>query len=320
MSRVAALIASALFTASFAAKEETCNVELGECDDADVSLAQLRLQKTRTTPKATEDPTETKESRWLKLFEASRPGVGCAAKAPPDSALVVIDMQYDFIDGDLPVEGGASIVPTINKLVALEGWKFVGYTMDYHPQNHASFAANSPGNEPEFSSVTWKYTNDSQLCGEAYAEMYGGSAKANCSEDEVAHEVQQTLWPVHCVQGTRGQHLHKDLLVPDSAAYVRKGYTSVVESYGAFENNLGQVESNLKALIAGTGAKHVYMVGLALDFCVKNTALQSVKHFTSTVILDATKPVSEEGGEEAVKEFNDAGITTADAADVNACY
>jgi len=254
-----------------------------------------------------------------KVTKPSGVDSGCSGRAPAKSALIVIDMQNDFINGTLPVAGGASIIPTINKLVALEGWAFVGYTMDYHPQNHASFAANSPTNSGVFSSVTMKYTYDAKLCGAEYAEIYGGSSKDTCSESEVAYVLEQTLWPVHCVQDTVGQQLHDDLVVPDSAVRVRKGYTSVVESYGAFENNLGTVESNLQPLLNFAGVKHVYMVGLALDYCVKNTALQSSKYFKTTVITDATKAVTPATGAAAVEQLGENGIDFKDAADISAC-
>merc|ERR1719343_1042741 len=163
------------------------------------------------------------------------------------------------------------------------------------------------------------YTKDGKLCGEDYAKIYGGSAKETCSEEEVAQVLEQTLWPVHCVQNTIGQQLHDDLTVPDAAVKVRKGYSAVVESYGAFENNLGVVESNLPALLNLAGVEHVYMVGLALDYCVKNTALQSGRYFKTTVITDATKAVTPDTGMAAVNELAQHGINFVDSSFVSSC-
>lgn len=240
-------------------------------------------------------------------------------KAPPNSALIVVDMQNDFINGTLPVPGAVEIVPTINELLALEGWAFVGFTMDYHPHDHASFAENHPG-KGVFSRVGLNYTKDGKLCSEEYAKVYAGSAQASCRADEIAHSLQQTLWPTHCVQGTIGQKIHEDVNVPDSAAFVRKGFTSVVDSYGAFESRIGTQESNLALLLRLAGVKTVYTTGLALDYCVKFTSLQaSVEGFDTQVVEDATKAVTQKTGQQALHSLKASNIAMVQATSLTSC-
>merc|ERR1712187_154798 len=229
--------------------------------------------------------------------------------APQNTALLVIDMQNDFMEGgSLPVAGGRSIVPIVNELIELEGWELIVFTTDYHTQNHISFAANSPEYVQPFAGVNLKYDTNIQVCWTSFVDLYGEAA-AICAADDVAQEISQTLWPVHCVQGTHGQKIDSNVTIPDTAVVVKKGFSTVIDSYGAFENNIGLVESNLHMLLHTANVKHVYVAGLALDYCVKFTALQSEKlGYRTSIVEDATKAVSAETGDAALKELQDAGV------------
>lgn len=233
----------------------------------------------------------------------------CTQMAPRDSALIVIDMQYCFINGSLGVDNATDIIPTINGLAALPGWNFVGYTKDFHPHDHISFASAHPGKEP-FSQVHMNYTETGLICGEQYAEKYGGAAQASCSPEEIKYSVEQTLWPDHCVQNTPGDGgIHHDVVLPESASVVRKGYTTVLDSYGAFYTSTGTDEGNLKDLLHDAGVKHLYIVGLVLDYCVKSTALQGAElGFDVAVALDATKYIAEDTAKATLESFKKAGV------------
>lgn len=256
---------------------------------------------------------------------------GFTKQAPPDSALIVIDMQNDFIAGNLSVTGGADIIPSINSLAALDGWKLVAYTQDYHPSNHISFSDNSPYSKKPFEFVNMAYDTNLRICGQDYVEMYGVSANPSCNASNVETNFSQQLWPVHCVQGTWGQKLDSRLEMPSGAAYVKKGLTSVADSYGAFQNNFVQLsdsdlsgnelgiasEGSLNTLLQVAGAKTVYVAGLALDYCVKYSSLQALDAGFKTVLVeDASKPVDPNQGEEAIEELKQKGAEVVQSADV----
>jgi nicotinamidase-related amidase len=263
---------------------------------------------------------------WLQL-SPSRAGSnlrGRQLQAPPDSALIVVDMQNDFISGSLQVPDAESIIGRINSLSAMPGWNLVAFTMDYHPLNHFSFAVNSPLNKTSFSFVDAVYDKSSRICGKEYVDLYGGSATENCSQCDIRVNFSQQLWPVHCVQGTWGQQIDDRVKIPASAAVVKKGLTTVVDSYGAFENNFAfeskatedpnemetLSENSLATLLKLANVKNVYMTGVALDYCVKYTAMQAVdRHFSTAIIQDATKAVSEEQGVEAIAELRQEGVS-----------
>jgi nicotinamidase-related amidase len=203
--------------------------------------------------------------------------------------------------------------------------------MDYHPQNHFSFAKNSPFNKTSFSFVDAAYDKSSRICGKEYVELYGGSATEKCDEHDVEVNFSQELWPVHCVQGTWGQKIDDRVQIPATATIVKKGLSTVVDSYGAFEDNFvyeskatispGDMkiisENNLATLLKLADVENVYMTGLALDYCVKYTALQALdRNFSTYLIEDATKAVIDEQGVQAIAHLRKEGVGVVNASAV----
>jgi nicotinamidase/pyrazinamidase len=120
-------------------------------------------------------------------------------------------------------------------------------------------------------------------------------------------------WPVHCVAGTWGAELHPRLTVDGPA--VRKG-TGGEDGYSGFtmrDVTTGEDESTgLHELLQERSTKRVVIVGLALDYCVKATALDAVVLGYETVLrTSATAPVEVEPGDgaRAEQELTAAGVT-----------
>jgi len=117
------------------------------------------------------------------------------------------------------------------------------------------------------------------------------------------------VWPVHCVQGTTGADLHRRLNQRLIDALVDKGQDPDTEGYSGFESG------ELERLLQDQNVRHVDIVGLALDFCVKHTALDARRAgFEVTVRRDATRAVEAEPGdaERAVAELRAAGVSVVD--------
>lgn len=232
-------------------------------------------------------------------------------------ALLVIDMQNDFISGSLAVTGGADIVPAIDSLMK-KNWSFRAMTQDYHPASHISFAANSPNRLNVFSKVNISYDFEGKVCGAEYNPLYGDKSslcvkqcKPFCDRmGVIAGTFEQTLWPTHCVQETTGAAFHPDLASHASKVVViKKGLNPVVDSYSAIYNVIGGDSTGLDARLKKEGITDVYLVGLALDYCVKYTALDLADlKYNTFVITDATKPVSSITGEDAIKQMNSRGV------------
>ncbi len=110
-------------------------------------------------------------------------------------------------------------------------------------------------------------------------------------------------WPPHCMEGTEGAAFHPDLHVPEGSTIVTKGMRFDQDQYSAFD------QTGLEALMKRDGIRRIFVGGLALDVCVRATALDAAKHgFETHVVLDACRAVTPEGGLEAVEAMKRAGV------------
>jgi nicotinamidase/pyrazinamidase len=173
--------------------------------------------------------------------------------------LILIDVQNDFMPGGpLQVPDGDMIVPVINKIQNL--FDLIVATQDWHPQNHKSFASNHK------------------------------DAKVFDIID--LHGTRQTLWPDHCIQGSHGADLHKDLEPDRIAAIFRKGMDPEIDSYSGFFDNNHQLSTGLSGYLKEKGITEVYFCGLAADICVYNSILDSIlEGFSAMFIEDASRPL-----------------------------
>jgi nicotinamidase/pyrazinamidase len=179
----------------------------------------------------------------------------------PTDALLIIDMQLDFLPGGaLAVTDGDTILPGINSLAAR--FDHVILTQDWHPRNHISFASSHPGKHPFTDTIEAPYGT-------------------------------QTLWPDHCIQGTPGADLHPTLSIPHAELILRKGCQRNVDSYSAFTENDRVTTTGLAAYLQARGLTRLFFAGLAYDFCVGFSALAAARlGFESIVIEDLTRAVN----------------------------
>jgi nicotinamidase/pyrazinamidase len=177
---------------------------------------------------------------------------------PSDEALIVIDVQNDFCPGGaLAVAEGDLIIPRINAL--MDEFQTVVLTQDWHPADHSSFAANHPGAQA-FSTIQMPYGP-------------------------------QTLWPVHCVQGTRGAEFHADLRTDPAHLVIRKGFRADIDSYSALFENDRVTPTGLEGYLGARGISKLTLVGLATDYCVAFSALDAAKGFEVTVLEGACRAI-----------------------------
>jgi len=120
------------------------------------------------------------------------------------------------------------------------------------------------------------------------------------------------IWPVHCVGETWGSEFHPDLIVADKE--VKKG-TSGEDGYSGFmvrDPETGRESSTgLESLLRDESITHVVVLGLATDYCVKETALDAVRlGFSTTLLADGIRAVnlSPGDGDRAVANMVTAGV------------
>ncbi|HEV7925956.1 MAG TPA: bifunctional nicotinamidase/pyrazinamidase [Verrucomicrobiae bacterium] len=201
-------------------------------------------------------------------------------------ALILVDVQNDFLPGGaLPVPDGDAVIPVANRLQG--AFPLVVATQDWHPANHGSFAANHPGKKV-FEKI----------------DLNG---------------LPQTLWPVHCVQGTSGAELAPGLDRACIARIFPKGTDAGIDSYSGLFDNGHRKSTGLGEWLKARGVTDVFVCGLATDYCVKYTALDALQlGFKTHFIEDASQGVNLQPGDvrNAIAEMNRAGVVTVQSSDV----
>src|ERR1043166_391558 len=194
-------------------------------------------------------------------------------------AIVVVDLQNDFCPGGaLSVWGGNQIIPLVNSL--LPKFEVRVATQDWHPPDHKSFAVNhgkKPGDVVELNGI------------------------------------EQALWPVHCVQGTKGAAFAPEFQVNLVEKVFQKGTNKEVDSYSGFFDNDRHSATGLGDYLKQKGVIDVYVVGLGRDYCVKHTALDAQRlGYRTHVIVDACRGVDLKWGDsdKALANMRKFGIKT----------
>ena len=119
-------------------------------------------------------------------------------------------------------------------------------------------------------------------------------------------------WPYHCVQDTPGAEFHGDLRVPLDAVFIEKGTNPDKEAYSAFE------DTDLEQILRKKNIARLFITGLALDYCVKATALDALRlGFAVVVVEDATRGISEDSSAAAKAELLAAGVTLCRVGDIS---
>jgi len=198
--------------------------------------------------------------------------------------LVLIDIQNDFMPGGaLAVENGDEIVPLVNDLQ--QKFDLVIATQDWHASGHSSFA----------------------------------SAHENAKVFDLIklNGLDQVLWPDHCVQNTSGAEFHPELDTNRIETIFRKGTDLAIDSYSGFYDNAHLKSTGLSGYLKDKGVKNVYFAGLAGDYCVAYSVLDSIAEgFTTTLIEDATRAIDKEGFEKIKLEILRKGGTILNSADL----
>lgn len=194
-----------------------------------------------------------------------------------DSALVVVDMLYDFIDGSLACQNAEEAVKATLKFIdknthgqggeeheILDTFPIL-FIRDHHPADHSSF------------------------------KEFGG------------------IWPAHCVAGTHGGEIHKELLpYANEELTFDKGCDKATEQYSGFEG-LNNAEQSLGEVLELLDISDVYVCGIATEYCVRNTCKDLLKAgFKVHLLKDCLAYVDLEGHQKALQEMAAEGISVED--------
>jgi len=191
--------------------------------------------------------------------------------------LIIVDVQNDFCPGgSLATENGDRIIQRINKLSNSGFFDLVIATQDWHPEGHISFASAQKA--------------------QPFTEVNG-----------------EMVWPDHCIAGTKGAELRSSLDQRPINLILRKGMNKDLDSYSAFLENDKETQTQLPYLLASYRENEqvdVYVVGIATEVCVYNTAMDSIKpyYYNTYLIEDVCSGVTPEGAEKAIQKMEDAEV------------
>ncbi len=194
--------------------------------------------------------------------------------------LLIIDVQNDFCSaGSLAVPDAEAVLPLINEFIPQ--FDTVVMTQDWHPAGHSSFASSHPGKQA-FETITLPYG-------------------------------EQTLWPDHCVQGSHGADFHPDLHTDGAQLIIRKGFRTAIDSYSAFYENDHSTTTGLTGYLQQRGIRRLFCVGLALDYCVRFSAVDARREGFDAVVLEkACRGIDLDGSNDtALAQMRDAGVVIA---------
>jgi len=199
--------------------------------------------------------------------------------------LVVIDVQNDFCPGGaLAVADGDAVIQPIHRITP--HFQHVVLTQDWHTPDHFSFASAHPGRKPF----------------EQIEAIYGA----------------QTLWPDHCVQGSKGAEFHPDLKLRKAELILRKGFRREIDSYSAFFENDRTTATGLAGYLRERGLPRVFFAGLAYDYCVGYSALDARRlGFPAFILRDASRAIDLNDSVAKIEsEFVRAGVTLIQTAEI----
>jgi nicotinamidase-related amidase len=207
-----------------------------------------------------------------------------------DNALIVVDYQKGFIPleewgtWELPVEWGWLLAPRINELMneTRTQWGLIIGTRDCHPQGHMSFASNYKWKNP-FETVDWDEVVNS-LPKKLELE---DTANFNLADLQVEFWAKwnQMLWPDHCVENTPWAEYHDELDTTLIDHHIIKWYDPTTEMYSGFFWKEDTAEwRTITEILQELWVKTVRIVGLATDYCIESTAVDSVKNGCKTII------------------------------------
>jgi len=216
----------------------------------------------------------------------------------PRRTLLVIDMQNDFISGSLPVTGAEDIIDMVEDLTKMDIWYQVLYSQDWHPADHISFYSNLGLRQldPTWLSLNHTHVEDIKMFDEVKFKRYP--------------PYKQVLWPDHCIQGSEGANFHPSLTRPKKSQVIQKGTNPLIDAYSAFFDNTdikGSGDTGLRRLVRDS--TEIVVVGLAQDYCVAWTALDSLEvlGLPTTILADHTRPVDPRKGEVMMEAVREAG-------------
>ena len=196
-------------------------------------------------------------------------------------AIIVVDVQNDFVDGSLGTDRGLEVARGINAWLG-------GLVHTDEEEAEAGVGSPAAARPLIVGTKDWHIKPEGHFAPEGEEPDY------------------KDTWPVHCVADTHGAQVCAELNPELVDVWFHKGeYTA---AYSGFEGHLAGEEQTLQQWLNSHEVENVTIVGIATDFCVRATALDALNAgFHVRVIQQLCSAVTEQGGKSAIQELEDAG-------------
>ncbi|KAF1962795.1 Isochorismatase hydrolase [Byssothecium circinans] len=219
-------------------------------------------------------------------------GVPFSSKLHKSKALILIDIQNDFITGSLNNSRAASILPKVYKLLDDHEWPFIIASQDWHPKGHVSFASTHAG------------------------KQLGDSVNVTFLDSPLKQET-QGLYSDHCIPGTWGAEIEEGVQTRlhylegyrTPVNYIKKAQDHSVDSYSAFADNQYHRFTTMNSELALHGVETIVVTGLITNACVRGTSIDGIKLGYEVILIeDATETLSAEIKAETIQELKGWGV------------
>ncbi|EXJ55482.1 hypothetical protein A1O7_08409 [Cladophialophora yegresii CBS 114405] len=210
-----------------------------------------------------------------------------------NTALVIVDVQNDFIEGSLNNSRAPAILPQLYKLLDEHEWPLIIASQDWHPIGHVSFASSHEGAKP-------------------------GDKSLQPFVTEPTRDFQnQSLSKDHCVPGTWGAEIEPGVQTRlhtlegyfTSVNYIKKAQNHTVDSYSAFADNQHYRFTTLNDELRAHKIDNIVLGGLVTNACVRGTSMDGIKlGYNLTLLSDATESTTQDVKDRALAELDAFGV------------
>ena len=214
-----------------------------------------------------------------------------SSKVHKRTALVLIDIQNDFINGSLGSPRAPAILPKVYQLLDEHTWPFIVASQDWHPRDHVSFAS-------------------------AHAGTNTGDSVEISFLDTATKTETQSLYADHCVPGTWGAEIEDGVKTRlqylegyrTTVNYIKKAQNHSIDAYSAFADNQYHQFTTLNSELTLHGVETMIVTGLITNACVRGTSIDGIKLGYEVILIeDATETISAEIKAAAIAELEDWG-------------
>ncbi|KAF1851833.1 Isochorismatase hydrolase [Cucurbitaria berberidis CBS 394.84] len=215
-----------------------------------------------------------------------------SSKLHKRTALVVIDVQNDFINGSLANPRAPAILPKVYQLLDDHEWPFIVASQDWHPKGHVSFASAHSGAKP------------------------GDSVNVTFVDTPTKTET-QNVFADHCVPGTWGAEIEDGVKTRlqylegyrTPVNYIKKAQNHSVDSYSAFADNQYHQFTTLNSELTLHSIETIIVTGLITNACVRGTCIDGIKLGYEVVLIeDATETLSDDIKSATIDELEGWGV------------